>query len=75
MEWEKVGLSEVMKHGVRIPKEKRDAMAVRAYELYLSRRWTSLNQALFAIEIELEISHPTARNLLHRGRRVVRARA
>jgi hypothetical protein len=55
-----------MKHGVRIPKEKRAAMAERAlciFEGSVSRAF-----ALTTIEDEFDVSSPTARNLINYGR-------
>jgi hypothetical protein len=65
----------MMMNGVAVPKITRDEVAVRAYEMYCSREWPSRRQALIAIEAELDVSTPTARNLINRGRSIVRATA
>lgn len=55
-----------MKHGVQIPKEKRPDMARRALEIMAAAR--SPSAGLRSIEIEFDVSNPTARNLVSFGR-------
>lgn len=55
-----------MKHGIHIPKDRRPAMAKRALELLEAA--PSKTEGLFSIEIEFDVSTPTARNLASYGR-------
>jgi hypothetical protein len=57
-----------MNHGVNIPKNKRPAMAQRAYEI--ARASASRVEALLDIQLELDVSEPTARNLIAAGERL-----
>jgi hypothetical protein len=55
-----------MKHGVRLPRDKRDEMALRALAIFKEAR--NRSEALLIIETEFDVSNPTARNLISRGR-------
>lgn len=57
-----------MKHGHAIPKDKRPAMALRAFELF--ERAGSRAAGLAAVEDEFDVSNPTARNLVAYGRQM-----
>jgi hypothetical protein len=54
-----------MKHGVRIPRDRRDGMARRALEI--ADKAASHAAALAIVEVEFDVSRPTARNLISRG--------
>lgn len=53
-----------MKH--RMTTEKRDVVARRALEICESQ--PTRNEGILAVEIEFDVSAPTARNLINRGR-------
>lgn len=55
-----------MKHGIHIPAADRDHIALRALEI--SRTSASRAEALRKIASEFDVSEPTARNLIGRGR-------
>jgi hypothetical protein len=55
-----------MKHGHAIPKDKRPAMARRALEIFQAS--SSRAEALLTIQVEFDVSEPTARNLVSFGR-------
>jgi len=54
-----------MKHGVHIPADRRPAMAIRAFKM------REAGASLTDIGADLDISEPTARNLILAGRRIV----
>jgi hypothetical protein len=60
-----------MKHGVNIPKDKRPAMARRAYEI--AQASASRAEALVTIEAEFDVCAMTAINLISAGRRQLAA--
>lgn len=51
-----------MKHGIKIPKDERPAMAMRALAIY------EATGNLVDVEFEFDVSNPTARNLVSFGR-------
>lgn len=53
-------------HGVRLPKDDREKLAERAYELSLREPKLSREE----IGFRLDVSTPTARNLVNFGRRL-----
>lgn len=55
-----------MEHGVHIPATKRDAMAREALRIFDAAH--SRIEGLFDVEIRFDVSTPTARNLVNRGR-------
>ncbi len=55
-----------MKHGIRLPPEKRPAMALRALQIFDKARTRA--DALAMIAAEFDVSEPTARNLVGFGR-------
>jgi hypothetical protein len=55
-----------MKHGVRIPSQLRDSMARRALKLF--EKEESRSKGLLAVQVKFDVSDPTARNLVSRGR-------
>jgi predicted transcriptional regulator len=57
-----------MKHGIHITPEKREKMALLAYEMRLA------GYTISEIEAELDVSEPTIRNLLPVGRKISEAR-
>jgi hypothetical protein len=62
-----------MRHGVRLPADKRDGMARRALELFEAKKRRC--DGLLAIAVEFEVSETTARNLVSRGRYLKRNEA
>ena len=55
-----------MKHGVHLPKDRRDDMARRAF--VIASEAETYRAALLIVEVEFDVSTPTARNLISRGR-------
>lgn len=58
-----------MKHGVRLPANKRPDMAVWAFVL------AHLGASRIEVAADLDVSEPTARNLILAGRRIIRETA
>jgi hypothetical protein len=55
-----------VKHEVHFPRYQRDDMARKAFELY--NKETTRAAGLEEVEFVLQVSNPTARNLVNRGR-------
>lgn len=56
----------MMEHGVRIPARKRDTMAREALRIFEAAK--TRIEGLCRVEIQFDVSTPTARNLVSRGR-------